>query len=306
MKREDDVVSPPGGSSTTGDDDAHFLRTIRSVWQSSTPDRDELDRAWRRYQLRPRASRTFPRGAMLGLAVGVVSSLATAAVVVNWSRVSETKLPAAAAKPDPTEKAVVHVRSKLQRRAEPALPDGAAPTILEAAPSKPSGGLVTPTKSFGVPVPAPTVGAVPGASRPASVPPSTALQAPPGAQGARGQASALAAGSTPATEVSTAPAGDPAPAASPTAAARFPSTSAWERANAALERGDRVEAERALGELAVSSDAATRDAATLARAQLWVSSGELERARPVLGRLSRSGATALVRERAAALLQRMR
>jgi hypothetical protein len=76
----------------------------------------------------------------------------------------------------------------------------------------------------------------------------------------------------------------------------------WERAAQALKARDVPRAENALGELAQSQDAATRDAALLARAQLWISQGRSAEARPVLETLAKTGATPLVRRRAAELL----
>jgi hypothetical protein len=80
---------------------------------------------------------------------------------------------------------------------------------------------------------------------------------------------------------------------------------AWTRAEAALARGDRAEADRALAELSTHEQPAVRDAAALSRAQLWMAAGQAERARPVLERLSARGATAIVRKRAADLLGKM-
>ena len=79
-------------------------------------------------------------------------------------------------------------------------------------------------------------------------------------------------------------------------------TPGWARAAEALREKNPVLAERALTELAESSDPRTRDAARLARAQLWISSGLTETAHPVLVQLARSGATSLIRQRAQRLL----
>jgi hypothetical protein len=80
--------------------------------------------------------------------------------------------------------------------------------------------------------------------------------------------------------------------------------SAWRRAAQAMRQGDEAEAQRALGELTRSSSAANRDAAALALAQLRMASGQDALARPELERLSREGATELVRRRARELLRR--
>lgn len=82
------------------------------------------------------------------------------------------------------------------------------------------------------------------------------------------------------------------------------SAPAWARAAAALRQDDFDAADRAFSELGQSSDPATRDAARLARAQLWISRGREAAVRPVLEQLAQSGATALVRQRAAEFLNR--
>lgn len=95
----------------------------------------------------------------------------------------------------------------------------------------------------------------------------------------------------------------PAPIASePAPAASTRARSAWVRAADAMQRGDSEAADRALAELASGEDAIERDAASLARAQNWLASGQRERARPVLQRLAASGATPWIRVRAAELL----
>jgi hypothetical protein len=79
---------------------------------------------------------------------------------------------------------------------------------------------------------------------------------------------------------------------------------AWARAAAALRADDFDGADRAFDELGRASDSATRDAARLARAQLWISRGREAEVRPVLQQLAEHGATALVRQRAAEFLNR--
>ncbi len=77
---------------------------------------------------------------------------------------------------------------------------------------------------------------------------------------------------------------------------------AWARAAEALRKDDFDGADRAFNELCGAPDAATRDAARLARAQLWIAHGRGAAVRPVLQNLATTGATALVRERAAEFL----
>ncbi|HVU04057.1 MAG TPA: hypothetical protein VHE30_19995 [Polyangiaceae bacterium] len=78
----------------------------------------------------------------------------------------------------------------------------------------------------------------------------------------------------------------------------------WQRVSRALSHGEIAEADRHLVALARSSDGATRDAAELARAELWIAHGRAAEFRAVVQRLAEHGATALVRKRAAALLSR--
>jgi hypothetical protein len=77
---------------------------------------------------------------------------------------------------------------------------------------------------------------------------------------------------------------------------------AWARAAQALRTNNEVEALSALDELGQSVDRTTRDAALLAKAQLHTRGGRAEQAAPVLRRLSESGATPLIRRRAAEVL----
>jgi hypothetical protein len=90
----------------------------------------------------------------------------------------------------------------------------------------------------------------------------------------------------------------PAPSADPLSEAGAPA-STWTAAASALRIGDYARAERAFDDLARAPDAPTRDAARLARAQVWIAQGRESEARPELEELERAGATALVRQRAA-------
>ena len=74
--------------------------------------------------------------------------------------------------------------------------------------------------------------------------------------------------------------------------------SGWVEAAAAMREGDYPRAERAFDVLARSNAPRTRDEARLARAQVWIAEGRSDEARAELEALARSGATALVRERA--------
>ena len=77
---------------------------------------------------------------------------------------------------------------------------------------------------------------------------------------------------------------------------------AWARAAEALRLNDFAAADRAFSDLGHAPDAATRDAARLARAQLWIAHGRAKEVTPVLQDLAATGATPLVRQRAAEFL----
>lgn len=78
----------------------------------------------------------------------------------------------------------------------------------------------------------------------------------------------------------------------------------WAEVARALAGGDHAAASRALEDLGQSESPRTRDAARLALAQLWLSEGDAERARPVLQQLAEQGATAVIRDRARDALAR--
>jgi hypothetical protein len=78
--------------------------------------------------------------------------------------------------------------------------------------------------------------------------------------------------------------------------------SAWAIAAEAMRSGKIREADRAFADLSLSADPRERDAAKLARAELWMANGHAAEARPLLAELAASGATSLVRKRAQALL----
>ena len=77
----------------------------------------------------------------------------------------------------------------------------------------------------------------------------------------------------------------------------------WETVAAALRAGDTAAAESALNRLAAKNDVRTRDAARLARAQLWLARGRTVPAREELEDLAATGATPTIRARARDALQ---
>jgi hypothetical protein len=79
----------------------------------------------------------------------------------------------------------------------------------------------------------------------------------------------------------------------------------WGRVARALSAGDWQRADAALVELARVADPATRDAADLARAELWIAHGRGGAFRANVERLARAGYTPLIRKRALRLLDRL-
>jgi hypothetical protein len=80
----------------------------------------------------------------------------------------------------------------------------------------------------------------------------------------------------------------------------------WARVAQALSASDWLRADKALLELVATADPATRDAAELARAELWIAHGHGAALRANVERLAASGYTPLIRKRAARLLERLR
>jgi hypothetical protein len=96
------------------------------------------------------------------------------------------------------------------------------------------------------------------------------------------------------------------PSPSKNADGRSAAPGAWTDAASAMRDGDYDRAERAFDVLANAPDAATRDSARLARAQLWLAEGRRLEARHALENLANSAGTVFVRERAAAALENER
>jgi hypothetical protein len=86
---------------------------------------------------------------------------------------------------------------------------------------------------------------------------------------------------------------------------RTASDGPWGRVARALSAGDWQRADAALVELARAAEPATRDAADLARAELWIAHGRGGAFRADVERLARAGYTPLIRKRAARLLDRL-
>ncbi len=97
----------------------------------------------------------------------------------------------------------------------------------------------------------------------------------------------------------------PSSPAAPPPSAKSATAGLWSDAASALKSDDLPAAERAFGRLAADSDQVTRDSAQLALAEIWLKHQQVPRARTALAKLSRSGATPAIRERAASLLAQL-
>ncbi len=239
-----------------------MTRRVARTWRTLEPTRAELARARAKFVAR-RTGRAHPSRLLRGALILAV--ILVAAVASAAARV-----------------VVIRLRAPAPEAA------GAISAAVENRPSRKghgTGAVVhhADTPWVPVPLPEPATPAEPLVVSPDAVLPGVEPTAPVRALKPR-----LA--STPAP----APSHDPTPEVS--------ATNAWVTAAAAIRSGDYSQAEDAFAELARSPDAHTRDAARLARAQIWVSRGRIEEARPELDDLATNGATAPLRERAAAAL----
>jgi hypothetical protein len=265
---------------------------IAACFQDSMPSAEEITRARARYlRSRARPRRLGTRALLVTLVQGMVLGLASAATAAFVAdHVVRRDPPAAPVQTAPTTPAPTALA-----RANRAVPRRAEPQSLEAA----------------VPVTAP-----PPRAAFEDLPPAVAEKAPsprlvtekPALRSAQRSLPATAQ-RTPAPErVRTEP---PRSGAAPVAAgvhsASLPAVPApagpWERVAKALEAGDWHGADSALDDLSGSGDAHARDAAALARAQLWITQGRGSEVRGTLQHLAQHGKTPLIRRRASALLQ---
>jgi hypothetical protein len=122
----------------------------------------------------------------------------------------------------------------------------------------------------------------------------------------RGRPAAPAASEPPANEPAPQEAAPPPPETPATAveSASPKVQAAWVRAADAQRRDDFAAADSAYSELCEAKDPATRDAARLARAQLWIAHGRGAEIRSVLVDLAARGATQLIRQTARECLSR--
>jgi hypothetical protein len=267
---------------------------IAACFQDSMPSAEEITCARARYlRWRARPRRLGTRALLVTLVQGMVLGLASAATAAFVAdHVVRRDPPAAPVQTAPTMPAPTALA-----RANRAAPRRAEPQSLEAA----------------VPVTAPPRAAF------EDLPPAVAEKAPSPllvtegpALGSAQRTRPPAAQRTPAperarTESPRSGADDVAPVAAGVHSASLPAVPApagpWERVAKALEAGDWRGADSALNDLSGSGDAHARDAAALARAQLWITQGRGGEVRGTLQHLAQHGKTPLIRRRASALLQ---
>jgi hypothetical protein len=255
---------------------------IAACFRDSMPSPEEISRARARYlRARSRPRRLGARALLVTLVQGMVLGLASAATAAFVAdHVVRREPPALPAQAAPTMPApVVAVRSNLAK------PHRRQPPVEAVVPE------VAPPRAAFEDLPAPTPVAE-KAPTPALVTEKRALRSaqriPP---------------KTAATEHVRAPPRVP-PAVHSAALPAVPAPAGpWERVAKALEAGDWRGADTALDDLSASGDAHARDAAALARAQLWISQGRGAEVRGTLQHLAQQGKTPLIRRRAAALLQ---
>jgi hypothetical protein len=252
------------------------LRRMAECWRESAPSDEIVALAPRRFERRRAAPRRAARMLVVALAQGFVLGIVTLAAA-SWM---VTKvLPALRAH----EPLVIRAVEQPKTRPSGHGSRGAAPMQAEAEP---------PTATFEE-VGAPVGSALPHTTQAAeprvAVPVVQAAPSDVGPSAASGPAPGTARASLP-----------------PVAVPEIPSAvGPWSRVAEALAAGDYGEADRALASLGGDRDATTRDAAELARAELWIARGAGAGFRPSLERLAASGQTPLIRRRAAALIERL-
>jgi hypothetical protein len=255
------------------------LRRLAGTWTAMQPTPRELRAARTRFLGRSgkrRSARVVPKAA--ALVVVLAAAAASAAVRVAVTRLVTPAIPSAALPGEGPSLASVKRPHAVGHRA----------TALDAGVS----GVVIDPPLVEAPVAEPPVAEVPVDELPRA-------PAPPVGPGVAVPPEAPAISVAPPRHVAAAPPAVPAPEA-------VAAPSPWTVAAAAMRVSDYGAAEAAFDELAGAADAPTRDAARLARAQVWIAQGRSWRARPELESLAADGATPLLRKRAAAALDPLR
>jgi hypothetical protein len=230
----------------------------------------------------------LPRAVTIALLLAVVASAAAQIAARRVERSKETSEAAPAAKPPHHHRA--HARHRL----------AGAPIAGSAVDLELDNGSDDGSDDLSDLAPGVEPAAAPAAATMPAPPPALPLLAPepprPAASVAAGAAAPAHLRKSPRLALAVA---QPAPAET----RHDPPTASWQAAAAALRANDRMQAELALAALAEAADPRTRDAARLARAQLWLSQGNVDRARADLQDLAASGVTSLIRQSARDALQ---
>jgi|RhiMethySRZTD1v2_1073278.scaffolds.fasta_scaffold07270_14 hypothetical protein len=255
---------------------------IAACFLASMPTDEEIDRARRRFNRSRSVPRRQTKALLLALAYGIVLGLASAAAAAFVADHVVGVEPAAPADTEPkTLRAVAPAEAGWGGKLR-------IDTPQPAAPAEPP-----PTAAFA---------AVPpehAAARAALEPGGVRATPEPGRESQLQPVPVPPSPKTPDQE--SAPSGNESTASLPPVASAV--AGPWERAAKALAAGNWDGADKAFNELDQSRDAHARDAAALARAQLWIANGRGAEVKPILQRLASQGRTPLIRRRAAALLQ---
>jgi hypothetical protein len=258
--------------------DGERTRRLAEVWQDSAPTADEIGRLQVRLALRPvRAKRARGKVLIVALIQGFMFGGATLAAAA-W--ITGHALPLFDRHADARGGALAPVT--------PAHRASLAPPQRHIDPQSVSGSGEVPRAAFDD-----APGRVAPGREKAGDLAETRRHAPGGRAGAALPKPELAADVPPAPSVTEKPSAAP------------PADGPWARVAQALSASDWTSADRALVELCSASDPATRDAATLARAELWIAHGQGASFRASVERLAQTGFTPLIRRRAARLLERL-
>lgn len=253
--------------------EAEQKRRLAEVWRANAPSNDEVNRARARLAFRgARRARSPLKILIVALVQGFLLGGATLAAAAwfagrGWPLFEQRGATVAT----PAEHAPT---TSAHRSAAPA-----AAVDVRAQEDAPGAVAAYP------PVEAPQAEARPGAA----VPPRARSAAP------SEHAEALAKEPEPA----------PAPSEEMAEAPPGPADGPWARVARALSASDWQRADAALVELMNTADPATRDAAELARAELFIAHGRGGAFRPSVERLAQSGYSPLIRKRATRLLERL-
>ena len=247
-----------------------LFQRAAAVWRLAVPSEDETERAWRTFSRRHARPARRGRLVLVAAAQGFVLGLVTIATA-TWVRMDV--LPQLAARSATSPAASPAPRAGGRRAAPPP----SAPSVHDAV--EPASTATFDDVAHG------------SASQIETVTPSVAKNLPPRAlPQARREARAWGFASPPPSDIPSLAAGE----------------GPWERVARALADHDIDRADRALAELCRSAEPSVRDAAELARAELWIGNGRGAAFGPALQRLATSGQTPFVRQRAAALLSAMK